>query len=341
MSSSDWSVFVQNRVNGLIITFNSTIKSLNTILSNNTRLVNSSRRLSATQKRQQVAVLVNQYNTTINKLRTQLNENIAKWQQMPMPSPSANTLTKTKRALLIGINYLGTANELYGCINDVQSIQERLLQNGFNKKNIQILTDTTPMKPTKVNILNQIQSLLRSGQPGDLLFLMYSGHGFYTLDRNGDEATGYDQMIVPLDMNMIVDDELKSIIQSNLKSGVTLFAMFDSCFSGSVLDLRYQYIDSLNYDKFTENGKGLDTPGEVFMISGCTDYQTSADAYINQQSNGAMTWSLIETLKSKPQGCTWRELIKSMRDLLKESQFDQIPQLSSGTFENMDTQIFI
>jgi hypothetical protein len=30
-----------------------------------------------------------------------------------------------------------------------------------------------------------------------------------------------------------------------------------------------------------------------------------------------------------------------MRDNLKNNGFDQIPQFSSGTFENIDTQIFI
>jgi hypothetical protein len=116
--------------------------------------------------------------------------------------------------------------------------------------------------------------------------------------------------------------------------------MFDSCFSGSVLDLKYQYIDSLNYDKFTENLKQLETKGNVLMISGCTDNQTSADAVFGGKPNGAMTWSLLESLKQKP-NCNWRELVKNMRDLLKTSEFTQIPQFSSGNFVDIDNQIFI
>jgi hypothetical protein len=202
------------------------------------------------------------------------------------------------------------------------------------------MTDLTSKKATRDNILNEFKTLLVNSQEGDLLFLLYSGHGSYDIDRNGDEKTGYDQLIVPCDFKIIVDDELKSIIQKNLKKNVTLFAMFDSCFSGSVLDLRYQYMDSLNYDNFTENSKELETTGNVFMISGCSDYQTSADAFINNKATGAMTWSLLESLKQKP-NCNWRELVKSMRDLLKKSQYDQIPQFSSGTFENIDTSVFI
>ena len=116
--------------------------------------------------------------------------------------------------------------------------------------------------------------------------------------------------------------------------------MFDSCFSGTMLDLRYQYMDSLNYDKYTENDKQAVTVGNVFMISGCTDNQTSADAVFNNKANGAMTWSLLESLKQKPND-SWRELVKNMRDLLKTSEFTQIPQFSSGSFVNIDTSVFI
>jgi hypothetical protein len=111
--------------------------------------------------------------------------------------------------------------------------------------------------------------------------------------------------------------------------------MFDSCFSGSVLDLKYQYMDSLNYEKYTENNNDLETQGDVFMISGCTDRQTSTDAQFNNRPNGAMTWSLLEALKQKP-NCSWRELVMTMRDLLKKSNFTQIPQISCGKFENID-----
>ena len=180
-----------------------------------------------------------------------------------------------------------------------------------------------------------------NSQAGDLLFFLYSGHGSYALDRNGDESDGYDELIVSCDLQGILDDEFKSLIQTFLKPKVTLFAMFDSCFSGSVLDLKYQYLDSLNYEKYTENDKQLDTLGSVFMISGCTDNQTSADAFINNKASGALTWSLLESLKEKKPNGNWRELIKTMRDKLKTSEFEQIPQFSSGTFVNIDELVFI
>lgn len=332
--SNELAIYKKNRINELQKIFNSNVASLNAALINNARKIKTTR-LSAKVKQTQINNLINQYNNNVNILKQNLNKNIAIIQKF---SPNPISINGKKKALLIGINYTGTQNELFGCINDANCIKERISKEGFN--NISIMTDLTALKATKNNILNEFKNLLINSQAGDLLFFLYSGHGSYTYDRNNDETTGYDQLIIPCDFNAIVDDELKSLIQTHLKPNVTLFAMFDSCFSGSVLDLRYQYMDSLNYDNYTENIKQTETKGDVFMISGCSDYQTSADAFINNKASGAMTWSLLEAIKQKP-NCSWRELVKSMRNLLKTSEFDQIPQFSSGTFENIDAKVFI
>ena len=332
--SSELSIYKQNRINELQTIYKSNVASLNSRIVINIRSIQRSR-LNARVKQSQINNLIKQYNLNINTLNITLNKNITLIQNF---SPKIISMKGNKKALLIGINYTGTNNELYGCINDVNCIKDRITNNGFTS--INILTDLTSKKATRDNILSEFRNLLASSQSGDLIFFLYSGHGSYTLDRNNDETTDYDQLIVPCDLKPIIDDELKTIIQQNLKPNVTLFAMFDSCFSGSVLDLRYQYMDSLNYDNYSENIKQIDTQGNVFMISGCSDYQTSADSVFNNRANGAMTWSLLEALKQKP-NCNWRELVKSMRDLLKTSDYQQIPQFSSGTFENIDTPVFI
>ena len=332
--SSDLDTYKQNRINENNAIFNASVSRLYSATVSNIRSVQNSRQ-SNNVKQRQINSLVNQYYSNVNNLKSNLDKSILSIKNYV---PKTITINKNKKALLIGINYTGTSNELYGCINDTNSIKERITNKGFT--DITVLTDLTTKKATKANILDEFKKLLINSQAGDLLFLLYSGHGSYDIDRNGDEKTGYDQLIVPCDFNMILDDELKTIIQQNLKPNVTLFGMFDSCFSGSVLDLRYQYMDSLNYDKFTENIKQLETKGDVFMISGCSDYQTSADAFINNKATGAMTWSLLEALNQTP-NCNWRELVINMRNLLKTSQFTQVPQFSCGTFENIDTKVFI
>lgn len=293
---------------------------------------------------QQIIIARNVLSASTTTLKNKYNKDVFAMQQYTPPSISVN---KAKKALLIGINYIGTASELSGCINDAMAIKERIMSKGFS--DITVITDlTTPKKPVKATILSEFKKLLVNAKAGDFLFFAYSGHGSYTTDKNGDELDGCDELICTLDKNKITDDELKTIIQKNLKKDVTLFAMFDSCFSGSVLDLRYQYMDSLNFDAFTENSKDAVTAGNVFMISGCTDEQTSADAFINDKATGAMTWAMLETLQEKEKEkendillLSWRDLLKTMRDKLKASAFDQIPQFSSGSFVDIDMPVFI
>jgi hypothetical protein len=298
-------------------------------------IINSILKSRILNKTQQINNVKNVLASVINNLTNKYNSDILVIQKFV---PNQIVINKNKKALLIGINYTGTSNELYGCINDVNSIKERITANGFT--NINTITDLTNKKPTRDNILLEFKNLLINSQSGDLLLFFYSGHGSYTLDKNKDEQDRYDELIVSSDLKGIVDDELKLIIQQNLKQGVTLFALFDSCFSGSVLDLRYQYLDSLNYDKYTENNKQEITIGNVFMISGCNDEQTSADAVFNNKANGAMTWALLQSLNQTQTG-TWRELVKSMRSILKKTKFSQIPQFSSGKFVDIDTPVFI
>ena len=60
-----------------------------------------------------------------------------------------------KLALIIGINYTGKNGELRGCITDTQKIINMLKTRcGYNDSQIILLTDETPIKPTKTNILN-------------------------------------------------------------------------------------------------------------------------------------------------------------------------------------------
>jgi hypothetical protein len=330
--NQELSQYKANRLSDLKKIYNANCISVTQYYNNIINIISKSR---AINKAKQVNTVKNLLAASISNLTKKYNADCLTIQNF---TPKQIKIDKAKKALLVGINYTGTSSELYGCINDVNCIKERISSKGFTS--INTITDLTTKKPTRGNILSEFKSLLINSQAGDLLFFLYSGHGSYDLDRNGDEADGYDELIVSSDSKGISDDELKTIIQQNLKQDVTLFAMFDSCFSGSVLDLRYQYMDSLNYDKYTENDKQAVTVGNVFMISGCTDEQTSADAVFNNKPNGAMTWSLLESLKQKPND-SWRELVKNMRDVLKTSEFDQIPQFSSGSFVNIDSPVFI
>lgn len=323
-------LYKKNRISELQKTYSNKISILQREMRNSISIIQR-KRIITSVKKQQISNLTTTYSSYANTLTRQLNNDILNVKNYTPLQSSVGI----KTALLVGINYINSQNELYGCINDVSNFRDRLNSQGFT---INTLTDFTEKKPTKQNILDEFKSLLVGSKPGDLLCFMYSGHGSNILDRNGDEKDGYDETLISCDLKSILDDELKTLINQYLKKDVTLFCIFDSCCSGTVLDLKYQFLDSMNYDKYTENPKSVETLGNVYMISGCMDNQTSADAFINNKPQGAMTWSLLECVSPS---ITWRQLIKSMRNVLKTSGYTQTPQFSSSNFVDIDAIAFI
>jgi len=153
-----------------------------------------------------------------------------------------------KKALCIGINYVGLSGELRGCHNDARNLVNFLTrQFGYKHDDIVVLTDDTrnPRQiPTRANIIAAMQWLVRDAHPNDSLFFHYSGHGGQTKDKDGDEGDGFDEVIYPLDYESnghIVDDDMHIIMVKPLPPGCRLTSIFDSCHSGSALDLPYIY----------------------------------------------------------------------------------------------------
>ncbi|KAF3911880.1 Metacaspase-1A [Arthrobotrys entomopaga] len=153
-----------------------------------------------------------------------------------------------RKALLIGINYFTQRGQLRGCINDVKNMKQFLNERyGYAIEDMVILTDdqqNPASQPTKANILRAMHWLVKDAKPDDSLFFHYSGHGGQQKDTDGDEDDGYDETIYPVDFRtagMIVDDEMHRIMVTPLQPGVRLTAIFDSCHSGSALDLPYLY----------------------------------------------------------------------------------------------------
>ncbi|PRP86660.1 hypothetical protein PROFUN_05139 [Planoprotostelium fungivorum] len=157
--------------------------------------------------------------------------------------------TGRRKALLIGINYKGSTAELRGCINDVMRLKQFLLSKGFldTPQTMVVLTDDQhdrTRSPTRANMIAAMKWLVTGAMPGDSLFFHYSGHGSQVKDTNGDEDDGYDETILPVDFNtagQIVDDEMHDIMVKTVPAGCRLTAIFDSCHSGTALDLPYIY----------------------------------------------------------------------------------------------------
>ncbi|XP_021901393.1 metacaspase-5-like [Carica papaya] len=144
-----------------------------------------------------------------------------------------------KKALLIGINYPGTKAELRGCINDVKKMYKCLVDRfGFSEDDITVLIDTDDsyVQPTGKNIRKALSHLIASAEPGDFLFVHYSGHGTRLPAETGeDDDTGYDECIVPSDMNLITDDDFREFVDK-VPEDCLITIVSDSCHSGGLID---------------------------------------------------------------------------------------------------------
>merc|ERR1711907_300648 len=207
---------------------------------------------------------------------------------------------------------------------------------GFQDSQIvRLRDDRANQMPTKANMLQSLSWLVGGAQPGDEMFLHYSGHGGQQRDRTGDERDGKDETLIPCDFQtagQITDDELWNILVKDLPKGSRLWVIFDCCHIGSALDLKFKVAISPHgrSAKVIKAGsrkmggqKTAKARGEVIMISGCKDDQTSADmSGGGQKAAGAMTTSFRHVITPE---ISCEDLLQRMRQYLKRNHFNQVP----------------
>lgn len=332
--------------NGLIAarraTYNADVSRLSSYYKGLIDGVNRNIVLSRRAKINNINALIRARTSALNALRAAFNKDmIAINRVTSLPSQPIPLRPPTKNATLVGINYIGTPNRLNGCINDTVTFSTLLTtQFGYDATNITFMTDETPIKPTRANILNAFSRLVVNAQAGDTLFFLYSGHGTQQNNNNNpNPADKIDECIYPIDGKIITDIEFKQIIDANLKAGVTLVAIFDSCFSGTIMNLRYNYLNGSAGDQLVVDAYAAETQGNIICISGCKDTQTSEEAFIGGKYGGALTWSINNTILNDNNETTWGQLVENMRSLMISSEYTQIPQFSSGKAINMGAQI--
>jgi len=273
-----------------------------------------------------------------------------------------------RTALLVGINYNNNPDAtLNGCYNDVVNVSQYLRTTlGYDSAAVTILTDgnrgaagagtASAVPPTRQNILSGIAALVSGMVAGDEAIFHFSGHGSLVRDTNGDEATGLDSCLCPVDYNapasagggIITDDEIRALLVNKVPRGARLYVILDCCHNGTGCDVRYKYEDfSLllrppsgrnpaiwrTQQKAFTNGKYTDTAGDVFMISGSRDEQTSADAYINNAFAGALTYAVFSILRANSatiRTYPWSSLLRDVRHFMRVNRYSQVPQLMTG-----------
>jgi len=202
------------------------------------------------------------YGTLLVKMKQVLQQ--GQYSQIPQLSSGQKMTTREpwvlkspgsrrNKALFIGINYPGTKAALSGCHNDAIAMRTHVTDVwGFNPNNMKMLMDDGKhTKPTRANIIAAMRWLVEGVQPGDSLFIHYSGHGSRVKDLNGDEESGFDSTMCPCDYEsagQIIDDDIFALVAAPIPKGAELFALMDCCHSGTILDLPH----NLTCDKAME-----------------------------------------------------------------------------------------
>lgn len=154
-------------------------------------------------------------------------------------APSAAALEA--RALLIAAADYYHLPSLKAPPRDAKDMSEALQALGVPAENIQVLSDASGSHATRQNIIDAMDRLKRESMPGELVVFYYSGHGTQVRDQNGDESDQRDEALVPVDAplrmefgDVVIDDYIKSTIDHIRANGANVWAIFDSCLSGTL-----------------------------------------------------------------------------------------------------------
>jgi hypothetical protein len=243
----------------------------------------------------------------------------------PVEPPIPPLTTMKKIAILAAINnYPGTQNDLNGCLNDQANVVSKLPD--FEKR---------LFKDSQATIDNFSMAVLKAAdetETGDNVVIHYSGHGTYLADMNGDEVDGKDEALYLYD-GPLVDDDFGALLD-HFKPGVKVYVFLDSCFSESATRAfnllpgpskgKFMRYEDFKIAKKVPHNKLLKTSIKWVVFSGCSEHQTSADAYINGMYEGAATHFLWGCIDRK---YTAREWFNEMRKSLPSAEYEQIPTL--------------
>lgn len=236
----------------------------------------------------------------------------------------------TLSALHLGIDKYPGGHALQKCVSDARGLKgvfggELLLNQQCTRSEILRAIRETALRPGK-------------GQWG---VVSYSGHGTPVNDRSGDEGDGWDEAIVDVGLNPVLDDDLAPTLAGrNTKSRLLL--IFDSCFSGTmqrampVLGRRHQTAARRQHMRYLAPGfvkadrrpignKAEQKPlANVVVISGCTDFEFSYEGL----KHGVLTGALLATYKP---GLTIQAWFNATCEVVAQSGYPQHPQLSAST----------
>ena len=290
-----------------------------------------------------------------------------------------------QHALLIGVDHYARNRlpdgsrypSLGGCVRDIGHVETFLTSHlNIPTQNIHKLTATNsgnaqPSEPkeewpTYENMVDQFKRLTEQAQPGDFVYIHYSGHGgraktIYP-DLKGKDA--FDETLVPTNIGdpkarHLRDVELAHLLQAMVKKDLIVTIVLDCCHSagatrgpGTVMARGIDAIDTA--DRSSEslvaqpdalaatwlaatnsqtrsvnvNPNGLPAPQGYTLLAACRANESAFEyAFNGKERNGALTYWLLDTLRQADPKATYKMLFDRILAKIHSQFYAQTPQL--------------
>ncbi|MBA4852388.1 caspase family protein [Emticicia sp. BO119] len=255
-------------------------------------------------------------------------------------------------ALLIGIDKYKNINNLHGCVNDIDEIENYLYLNKNFNVTIQKLINN---QATRKEIINGFENYLSEAKENDTILFYYSGHG--TQERADsiwkEETDGLLECLVCYDETnkvsdfLLADKELRFLIAELYeRTHAHIVTIFDCCHSGdntrngALVEASFKsVIKKIVYDKnggpFPQRqwseflfSNSIKEPtsnipqGVHVQLAACESNQTA----IEIAGEGVFTKTLIKVLKGCGGNISYNVLRSRLRQYMRAS-FEQTPRV--------------
>lgn len=256
---------------------------------------------------------------------------------------------QTKRALVMGISEYPAYDvqdagwsKIHGA-NDVTLIAPILKKQGF------VVTTLANEHATIRTICGELERLVKKTNPGDIVYIHFSGHGQAIEDEDGDETDGWDESFIPYDAQRIyrkgvyagekhLTDDILNRYLTNIRhkagSGGIVYVVVDACHAGSsyrgddVEDSTFTRGTDVGFSKTGKtyapridkrgnitvpDGKGM---APVCMIEACRSYEVNTEIKQDGVYYGPLSYYISRELQTSKisRDTTWIENVRKSMD---------------------------
>ncbi len=220
--------------------------------------------------------------------------------------------------LVVGVDdYVGTANDLDGAVNDANDVAQALHRLGAREVIRLVNGDAT-----KDRVAASWQELLGKAKGGDTIVFSYAGHGSQEPEPAGrhDEADGLNENFLlggyqsrgPATRERIVDDELFEWMKQADTKHIRVVLVADSCHSGGMersasasgVKFRKGNFPAITDDRLTpapeEFAKLSETDfNTVTFVGAVAEDKLTPEVTIDGQKRGALSWAFSRAIEGR------------------------------------------